>query len=154
MFELSSLVRRHFLLYITLEDKRCADALTVKTQTTVSPLPSVCHVKLTVPAGLAGFEVRATASPTGYTGSSPSRTRTSRQSRCVCPVALGSAPPDRPTAGRGPSAGQPARGEPAGTAHTWRRGWRGLKGRSSGPRKRLQTCPYGCAQAVGGAPLP
>lgn len=117
------------------------------------PPPSVLSIKPSVPSDLAGFEVRATASPLGYTGNSPSRTQTWHQSRCVGPAALGSAPPGWPTAGQGPSAGRPARGEPAGTAHTWRHGWRGLKGRSNGPRKRWQTCPYGCALVDADAPL-
>ena len=142
------------LIYHSRGQKVCRRSYSQDLNHRVSSPFSVCHVKLTVPAALAGFEVRATASPPGYIGSSPSRTRTLRQSRCVCPAALGLAPPGRPTAGRGPSAGQPARGEPAGTAHTWRRGWRGLKGRSSGPQKRWQTCPYGCARADAVAPLP
>lgn len=123
-----------------------------KIQTSMSSPPSVFNMSPTVPAALEGFEVRATAFLLGCTGNSPSRTQTSRQSRCVCPASHDSALPNRPTAGRGPSAGQPVRGGPSGTAHTRPHEWSGLRGRSSGQQKKWQTCPYGCGLAEDDAP--
>lgn len=108
--------------FTTLKDIGCVGSHTVNYQSTISPPPSVLNIKLTVPAALVGFEVKATTSPQGYTGNSPSRTQTSRQSHCACRAALGSAPPRQPTAGRAPSVGQPAPGEPAGNGRTWRHG--------------------------------
>lgn len=104
---------------------------------------------LTVPGG---FEGRATASPPDYIGNIPSRTQTLHQSHCVCLAALDSGPPGPSTAGRGPSVALPAPNEPGGTVHTWLHGWRGPKGRSSGPRKRWRTCPCGCTSAEVGEP--
>lgn len=110
-----------------------------------------CWVSLSAAgaAGPADSPGSPTASPPGYTGSSPSPVQSTHLSRSAWREAAATGSPEWPSPPRGPAWSPCPPAGRGGSGRTGRPSWRGPRGRSSAPQRRRRGCPSGSERACG-----